>query len=252
MTLRPRLLGYFLALIALLVITTSAVSAQTRIHFARGATRATALGYLRGIRDERYFVLRLNSGQRVRVEIKGHGPTRGVLIFPSGKQDGGPGGVIYDEPIDETGDYRIRVTESSMAEAWRGRFTVVVDALSNNSTSSPNSNSADLTRYVGQYPTDLFEGVPSLKPRLRTLLGANYKSFFDRLEVQMPIENDGGALVVRGCMPHLCTIDEAILVISQDSKLYVAIKSSRHGDGFKTFSADRGRVNEALRRAMQK
>ena len=253
MTLRPKPLGYLLAVIAVLVMTTNAISAQTRIRFARGATRATARGYLRGIRDEMYFVLRLNSGQHVRVEISGRGPTRGVLIFPSGKQDGGPGGVIYDDRIDETGDYRIRVTESSMAEAWRGRFTVIVDAISSSSTSNPGDSAQDLIHYVGRYPSELFRRVPGLKTRLRTLLGANYKAFFDRLQVEVPIENDGGALVVRGCMAHQCTIEEAILVITpEDGKLYVAIKSPRYGGGFKTFSADRGRVNEVLRRAMQK
>ena len=79
--------------------------------------------------DESWFVLRAKSGQQMRVEIRGRGPTRGVLIFPSGKQDGGPGGVIYDGMIDEDGDYKIRVTESMMAEAWKGRFTLIVKIL---------------------------------------------------------------------------------------------------------------------------
>ncbi len=65
----------------------------------------------------------------MRVDIRGRGPTRGVVIFPSGKQDGGPGGVIYDDTIDEEGDYKIRVTESMMAEAWKGKFTVTIRIL---------------------------------------------------------------------------------------------------------------------------
>ena len=109
-------------------------SAQTegsprRIKFARRATVARATGYLRGVRDEVWFVLRAKSGQHMHVEVRGRGPTRGVVVFPSGKQDGGPGGVIFDGVIDESGDYKIRVTESSMAEAWRGRFTLTVKIL---------------------------------------------------------------------------------------------------------------------------
>jgi hypothetical protein len=100
-----------------------------RIRFARRATVVRVSGYLRGVRDEKWFVLRARANQHVRIEIKGRGATRGVLIFPSGKQDGGPGGIIFDEMIDEDGDYKIRVTESSMANAWRGRFTVTIEIL---------------------------------------------------------------------------------------------------------------------------
>src|SRR5437016_9493787 len=131
-------------------ITLSTVTAQTptRITFARGATRATARGYLRGVRDEVFFVLRAQANQHMRVEIKGRGATRGMVIFPSGKQDGAPGGVVFDDNIDETGDYRIRVTESSMANAWRGSFTVIIDIVSNNSSGSTSvSNSTGLASY---------------------------------------------------------------------------------------------------------
>src|SRR5438105_9760740 len=123
-TKRPLIHG---ALVAVIVFSASIAKSQTRIYFARGATRATARGYLRGIRDEANFVLRAKSGQHMRVEIRGRGPTRGVVIFPSSGQDGGPGGVVFDSVLPDTGDYGIRVTESSMANAWRGSFTVVID-----------------------------------------------------------------------------------------------------------------------------
>ena len=128
-----RLLRPILASTILLAALSGAVaqkeSAPRRIVFKRGATVAQVRGYLRGIRDEAWFVLRLKSGQHTRVEILGRGPTRGVVVFPSGKQDGGPGGIVYEGFIDESGDYRIRVTESSMAEAWHGRFTLKVRVL---------------------------------------------------------------------------------------------------------------------------
>lgn len=104
-------------------------SSPRRIVFARGATVARVTGSLKRIDDEAWFVLRVNSGQAMHVEIKGRGPTRGVVVFPSGKQDGGPGGVIFDNETDEAGDYKIRVSESMMAEQWRGRFTLTVRIL---------------------------------------------------------------------------------------------------------------------------
>jgi hypothetical protein len=62
----------------------------------------------------------------MRATITGKGPTRGVVRFPSGKQDGGPGGVVFDDDLTEMGDYHIRVTESMMAQQWRGPFTLEV------------------------------------------------------------------------------------------------------------------------------
>ena len=124
-----------LVLSALVVAVTSITafaqkeSSPRRIVFARGATVARVTGYLKRIDDEAWFVLRVKSGQAMHVEIKGRGPTRGVIVFPSGKQDGGPGGVIFDNETDEDGDYKIRVSESMMAEEWRGRFTLTVRIL---------------------------------------------------------------------------------------------------------------------------
>ena len=236
-----------LFVIALVFLTASAQTekAPQRITFTRGAIVARATGFLRGIRDEAWFVLRASAGQHARVEIKGRGATRGVLVFPSGKQDGGPGGLIYDDNIDETGDYKIRVTESSMANAWRGGFTVTIEMLPRGQS----SQASDLEKYVGKYPTDLFRGVPALKIRLRELLGASYKLFFDRMQVEIPIEKDGDTIVARGCMAHQCTIEEAILAIDPAGKLYVALKfNSRFS---KTVPGDRSRLPDALKRAME-
>lgn len=220
--------------------------APRRIIFARGATVARAAGYLRGIHDKAWFVLRASAGQHMRVEIDAPGSTRGSVIFPSGKQDGQPGGVIFDDTIDETGDYRIVVSESLMGEAWRGRFTVKVEILPRGEASP---DPATYEQYVGKYPSELFRSVPALKTRLRELLKTNYQSFLDRMQVETPIEKDGDAIVMRGCMAHLCTIDEAILVIDlNEGKPYVAL---RFDGKFRTFPADRSQIPEALKRAME-
>jgi hypothetical protein len=223
-----------LAVAAIIALASLTTFAQTRVYFARGATRATARGYLRGIRDEANFVLRAKAGQHMRVEIRGSGATRGIVTFPSGQGDGQPGGVIFDGLLPDTGDYRIQVTESSMADPWRGSFTVIIDVVSEGSSGV-------------KYPSELFRKEPGLKTRLRTLLGTNYRSFFDRLQTEMPVEDDGGVLIVRGCMAHQCTIEEAILAIDLGTDtLHCAIKFNSR---FRTWS-ERGSVPAALRRAM--
>lgn len=50
------------------------------------------------------------------------GATRGMIRFPSGEGTGQPGGLIYDDTLPETGDYRICIEESQMADPWRGKF----------------------------------------------------------------------------------------------------------------------------------
>src|SRR5205807_7183071 len=248
-----RLLWFSTATLTILIaVSTITAQTPTRINFARGATRATARGYLRGVRDEVFFVMRAQANQHMRVEINGRGATRGVVIFPSGKQDGGPGGVVFDDKIEETGDYRIRVTESSMADAWRGNFTVTIDIVSEGSNEPTNDNQR-LTKYVGKYPSDLFRGVPSLKARLHKLLGTRYQFFFNRQQTEMPIENDGGVLIVQGCKAHQCTIEVAILAIDlANDKLHVAIKSTEFRNMYKLWSEPGASVPAALRRAMQK
>jgi hypothetical protein len=244
MKLSARFLWFVAAMAIAIAFLQSSVNAQTRIYFARGATRATVRGYLRGARDEANFVLRAKAGQHMRVEIRGQGATRGMVTFPSGQGDGGPGGVVFDGMLPDTGDYGVRVTESSMAEAWRGSFTLIIDVAAQGSSGSDQ----DLSRYAGRYPSELFRGAPGLRTRLRALLGANYKSFFDRLQTEMPIENDGGVLIVRGCMAHSCGVDEAILAISlANDTLHCAIKSNSR---FRTWS-ERGSLPAALSRAMR-
>jgi len=233
---------------AVLIAAAQTKNAPRRIVFARGETVARSNGYMRGIRSEAWFVLRLSAGQHIRVEIGGNGSTRGVLIWPSGKQDGGPGGVIYDGDLDETGDYKISVGESLMGEAWRGPLTVTVEALPRGQASP---NSIDLEKYAGKYPNEMFRDVPAIKTRLRQLLGTNYNEFIDRMQVQVPFEKDGDVLVTRGCMPHSCTIEEAILAIDlNDASVYVALKMD--SEISKTFPANRSRLPDALKRAMAK
>jgi hypothetical protein len=51
--------------------------------------------------------------------------TAGQVRSPSGKYDGGPGGVIFDSDLSETGDYQIRVSERQ--DKIAGKFLLEVE-----------------------------------------------------------------------------------------------------------------------------
>src|SRR2546421_3980353 len=154
-----RLLSFFVAVVALVTASAQSERAPQRIVFARGATVARATGYLRGMRDSAWFVLRLGAGQHMRAEVDARGGTHGTVISPSGKQETQPGGVVFDGDLSETGDYKIGVSESNMGNSWRGNFTLKVEGLPRGQ-STPESSK--LERYVGKYPSELFRGVPSV------------------------------------------------------------------------------------------
>ena len=64
----------------------------------------------------------------MKIELKPLGPnliTAGTVASPSGKSDGGPGGVIFDSDLTETGDYKIRVFERQ--QTLPGTFALRVD-----------------------------------------------------------------------------------------------------------------------------
>ncbi len=126
-----RVSGNFLrvgAVAALLVAFLPAppAGAAIPVRFAHGHATGVGHGFLRGIRAQQTFWFRARSGQHVRVNVVGGGPTRGVVLFPHGGQDGSPGGVVFDDTVHQTGRYRIRVTEDTMAEAWHGPARVYV------------------------------------------------------------------------------------------------------------------------------
>jgi hypothetical protein len=116
------------ALGALLATTgiATAAGAAIPINFPPGSTHGRGHGYMHNIHSVVMFTFRCHAGRHVRVNVVGHGPTRGIVVFPNGQQDGSPGGVVFDEQVHQTGLYHIRVTEDSMAEQWHGKVTVYV------------------------------------------------------------------------------------------------------------------------------
>jgi len=79
---------------------------------------------INGVGVKKLFVFHAFSGTKLKVELSGDGPLRGILLYPSGHQDGSPGGVIFDDTLSETGKYHLQVTESSMGDTWKGKFQV--------------------------------------------------------------------------------------------------------------------------------
>jgi hypothetical protein len=100
-----------------------------RITFAPGAYSGQASSRLHTIDSKRWFVVGLRKNQEVVVWVIGAGPTRGIVYFPGGGQTGQPGGRIWDDTAPATGNYKIEVTEDSMAEQWSGKVTVLVVAI---------------------------------------------------------------------------------------------------------------------------
>lgn len=97
-----------------------------RISFASGAYSGQAHSQLTGIHSEKWFVVNARADQHMIVIVEGAGPTRGFVYFPDGHSIGQPGGRVFDQTLPASGDYRIRVTESPMGEAWSGRVDVLV------------------------------------------------------------------------------------------------------------------------------
>jgi hypothetical protein len=81
---------------------------------------------LSGIDHTKSFVFHGSAGIKLKIELSGAGPLRGEVISPTGKREGAPGGVIFDEALKETGKYRLEVTESKMGEAWEGSFQITM------------------------------------------------------------------------------------------------------------------------------
>jgi hypothetical protein len=114
-----------LAWAAVACVATSNAPRPIALSVEQGAPH-TVVGRLSGFNDSREYVFDGRAGQRLTVEVEGAGGIRGTVVAPSGAQEGGPGGVIYDGVLAESGTYRLRVNESPMGEGWSGTFRVTI------------------------------------------------------------------------------------------------------------------------------
>jgi hypothetical protein len=122
-------------LIAATVLPSPARSAPTpkRIHFALGSICARIPGQIPPKQVDTYFVIGAKKGQHLTVNLA-PGPrsmefaNSGTVRKPSGQEEGTKGGIVYDEDLTETGDYRIRVGRSLMA-THGGRAAFVLEIV---------------------------------------------------------------------------------------------------------------------------
>jgi len=110
----------------------------------------------------------------------------------------------------------------------------------------------NLQSYAGKYPSALLKDVPSLKRRLRVVLGGNYSFFMARMQTEMPIEYVEGCLVAIGCRAHSCGSEDAVMVIHLgNGKMHCAIRSNKFNGGYRVYSEDKQNIPHALYRAME-
>jgi hypothetical protein len=112
----------------------SLAAGATRINFEPGQTSAHVEGRIAQDGAPVYFLLRARAGQHMRVRITPMTQgliTAGIVIFPSGRRDGGPGGLIFDYDLTETGEYMIRVTRRQNKVAGAFRLEVQLSSAKN-------------------------------------------------------------------------------------------------------------------------
>lgn len=115
-------------LLLLLIVARLDATMTRRIRFQRGRTSAEVIGWFTSKVTENLFVIHASKGQHMKVEIKPRTKnliTAGTVDSPSGKSDGGPGGIIFDSDLIETGDYKIHVFERQ--QNLRGSFALRVE-----------------------------------------------------------------------------------------------------------------------------
>ncbi len=98
-----------------------------RIKMAKGATKVTASGYLKGYKDSQTYVIRLRKGQKLTVDAN-----RYVSLFitaPNGKDVSDMDLSCHSRQMVENtqaGDYKIQAIQCRKADAWKGSFRLDV------------------------------------------------------------------------------------------------------------------------------
>lgn len=101
------------------------------IRFKPGQTKAYTSGRFTKMVHEVYFSFHGTAGQHLLVQITPTTAeliTAGTVVYPSGMQDGGPGGIVFDSDLIESGQYQLRVSERQ--SEMKGGFRVLVELRS--------------------------------------------------------------------------------------------------------------------------
>jgi hypothetical protein len=121
---------YALAILisGIICLGSSPVLAQktTRIWFAKGATKATVSGTLKGYRSRRVFVIKVRAGQTLSTTQVGDSHDITIYIKDPAGEDVGDSDASCNNRREITptdaGDYQITVVECQKADAWKGAF----------------------------------------------------------------------------------------------------------------------------------
>jgi len=115
--------------ILLILFVASTVFARPikRITFPKGATKVTVTGYLKGYKDSQSYVIRLRKGQKMTLKAN-----RYVSLFITGPNGEDASDMDLschsNQTVENTmaGDYKIEAVECRKADAWKGRFRLIV------------------------------------------------------------------------------------------------------------------------------
>lgn len=104
-------------------------SAQ-RIKFATGAISAQATGQFTPANERVRYVIKAKAGDHMIVNVVPLTKTptmAGTVKTPSGEGDGGPGGIVMNADLTESGDYTIEVFQHTMgSNLASGKFILEV------------------------------------------------------------------------------------------------------------------------------
>jgi hypothetical protein len=105
-------------------------SAPQRIKFSIGAISAHVAGQFTPANERPKYVLRAKAGDHLIVNIIPVTKTLtmgGTVKSPSGEGDGGPGGIITNADLKESGDYVIEVFQHTMgSNLASGKFVLEI------------------------------------------------------------------------------------------------------------------------------
>ena len=96
----------------------SAAQAATPIQFIQGALSAQVPGHFGGAGGQAVFTVQAEAGQFMIVNVIPQTPglgTQGTVLFPGGQGTGGPGGVVMNQTLQESGTYTIQAGQHQMA-----------------------------------------------------------------------------------------------------------------------------------------
>ncbi len=105
-------------------------SPPARIRFTTGAISAQVRGRFTPVNERVRYVIKATKGDHMIVNIIP--VTRGLTMAgtvrsPSGQGDGGPGGIIMNSDLEESGDYIVEVSQHTMGSNYKaGSFILEV------------------------------------------------------------------------------------------------------------------------------